>query len=549
MISQEEHFSKNALLGELFTLFYSLDSTKVLACFCKLNLGRHRTIAVSKPPGVQSFTESCEGADIVIRVSDARWDSKQVAMAPTAFRRRVALTARRTAATWYGILQAVTASVWLLGLAAAFTITIAGLTNVDDCMRHATPPPPSPPPRPPPPPPSPPPAKRLDCARLCHVQPRTPHCSCSASAGRMPTTLGDLLKGLGGGPVQRIGRRQLARARRRHSYDSYSYDSYDDDDDDDDADDATMPSPYDDYPAHAPPARAPPPDFLQSLTSQVITPLLAVVGTFGGIGAIASLLAGMLAIGGAASHGPLLLRAAAILSVVAALGGCLLAVGSGVIGGLLSSGGAFLHAVMAREFPHRAEACDQAIKQYAQYVGYAMLGLAASCALGSLSAIASCDASCKAAATLDHLDIDPSERQSLVVMRSGTASAAHGPSAAQRRQAVAQPHPSWGRRAAPTHGADSLRGAVDAGMAGGGDGGDGGGGGGISLAVLGTPPSLEGGQATEAPDPAFPPVNVTGTGSADGAAPPGRQPGDDGDGYGIGGAVVRGTLLQPPSAV
>lgn len=122
------------------------------------------------------------------------------------------------------------------------------------------------------------------------------------------------------------------------------------------------------------------------------------VGASGGLSALASLLSGLVSICGAAARSGALLRAAACLGAVGAVGGLLLCVGAAVFGGLLTAGNGAVDIVLAREFPQRAAQCAAEIDVYAEWVGRSLLALAACCALGAIGAVTSCDASCKAAA-------------------------------------------------------------------------------------------------------------------------------------------------------
>ena len=238
-----------------------------------------------------------------------------------------------------------------------------------------------------------------DCYGHPTASATTSHPSATTMSSRPPVitrpthapTLEDLL-GIRGRRLAGEGTRRHDEASRRlSSYDDASYDSYDDDS-------------YDSYDSYdeAPPPRMKPsqtprtaasrtghaadrvghapkrdddddeddgeydfdgewetdgerPSFFQRATDEVISPLLILVGTVGGLAALAALAAGLLGVCGAASSSIPLLRAAAVLSGLGALGGLVLAVGAAVMGGLLASGGDMLSNVIESEFPVRAQ--------------------------------------------------------------------------------------------------------------------------------------------------------------------------------------------------
>ena len=127
----------------------------------------------------------------------------------------------------------------------------------------------------------------------------------SSSIGQRPS-INDLFN---------IGRR-LAPAKRppadSYSYDSYSYEgSYDEDDGWEPPQRQRQPAREEESDSDEEEEDGPPPSFVQRATDQVIAPLLALIGTFGGIGALCSLCAGLLAVCGAASSSTTLLRASA----------------------------------------------------------------------------------------------------------------------------------------------------------------------------------------------------------------------------------------------
>jgi hypothetical protein len=357
--------------------------------------------------------------------------------------------AAKCKATCTGGISSLTATIWLAALTVAFTVTLGGLAGVEDCLKkEISPPPPHPPPPPPPPTPSPP---HLVCTNIlcrighadgrCQQMCNTAACGydggdcvkvASSSSGsyapgatgavrptmpstvsHRPTTLGDLLQSMGAHPAGRrslknvqVVRGKPQKSKRMDSY-SYSYDgddsydSYDSEDGDDDDDDDDHDDHDDDERGggdgrHG--GRDEPPDFLREASREVITPMLSLVGTFGFLGAVSSLVSGILSLCGAASSSTLILKGAAGCAGLAAVGGLLLTVGSGVVGGLLVSGGEMLHVVMEREFPVRAARCSAPISHYAFYVGSSLLSLAAACAVGACAAVANLDAACKLAA-------------------------------------------------------------------------------------------------------------------------------------------------------
>ena len=362
-------------------------------------------------------------------------------------------SAQSKASCW-GIVQTVSATLWLTALAVSFTVTLGGLAGVEECLRRETSPPP--PPRPPPPPSPHPPSHHAytysSCETYCRLfslndgrcNPRCNTRACNYDGGDChagstvsshtmpggsssssahgavtapathrvpPTTIqkqpqrtwADLVREAFERQRQRNSAAAAAAGRDRrqmptltlrdgrpvlvdddesYSYDSYSYDEDDDDDDDDDEDDE------DDDDDRM---------MVGHATDVVITPLLSLVGTFGGLGAIASLVAGLLAVCGAASSHTAVLRASACLSAVTSLGGLLLAVGAFVVGGMLVSGGELFGKIVHHEFPAQTERCILPIVHYAWYVGISLLALAATCTLAAIAAIVTLDAACKAA--------------------------------------------------------------------------------------------------------------------------------------------------------
>ena len=353
--------------------------------------------------------------------------------------------AAQSKASCAGGFQAITATLWLTALTVAFTTTLGGLAGVEECLKkEISPPPPRPPPPPPPPSPHPP-------AALCNIYCRISHgdgrcqpicntqacaydggdCKPHATTSSHPTTthtttLNDLLHNIAGprtagrraeaAAVQRPGRRlPIINQKRAESYSYDSYDSYDGGDSYDSYDDEEEEAEDDEEDEDKEDEREEP-DFLKRVTREVIGPMLTLVGIFGFLGALCSLTSGLFSLCGAASSSRCLLRSAAFLAGIAAIGGLLLTVGSGVAGGLLASGGEMMHVVLEREFPIRAARCHRPISHYALYVGSSLLGLAVTCALGACAAVANLDAACKLAAVcaVSGPSTDTSEQLSLV---------------------------------------------------------------------------------------------------------------------------------------
>ena len=338
----------------------------------------------------------------------------------------------RCRVTTLGAIQSALATVWTFFLTISFVAALGGLSGVESCMKRVTPPPPRPPPPPPPPPPSP-----TTCSLTCRRFYANRHCdqacnipACKYDGGdcspRAPVTqprtpitnLNDLFRNFGGPTMRTIGRRL-----RQDTYDSYSYDGDDDDDDysysyDDDDDDD---EPLADVTTYRTPKGKPPlhhssrdddddddddelewmenerPSFTRHVTAEVVTPMLGLVGSFGGLGALCALIAGLLAVCGAASSSATVLRASAVLSGIGALGGILLTVGSGVVGIMLTSGVGIFLDVLEREFENRAALCAGKIQHYAYYVGWSLIGLAFSAGIGAVSSLCGIDATCKLA--------------------------------------------------------------------------------------------------------------------------------------------------------
>ena len=263
--------------------------------------------------------------------------------------------------------------------------------------------------------------------------------------------------------LPRSGRHLKSHRVNAESY-SYSYDSYDDDDDDESYDYEEI---YQERKRNAirhglpvprrgegsastsrgqglppnPQPRVPTMQRVQDSMEEVISPLLGLTGAFGFLAAVCSLASGLLALCGAASSHTTLLRASAATAGVAALGGLALAVGSGVVGGLLVSGGELFYVVLQRAFPIRSKACEGHIFHYSSYVGYALLGLAANCAVGAAAAIATLHATCKLATVcaVSGPAADASEQLSLVAGSFGSASVCCGRGAAGRRTSRTTP--------------------------------------------------------------------------------------------------------------
>ena len=260
---------------------------------------------------------------------------------------------------------------------------------------------------------------------------------------------------------------------------------HDDDDDDDDGEGGVDPEG---------------PTFFQRAIDEVISPLLTAVGTVGGLGAFCALIAGLVALCGAASSSANLLRAAAVFSGLGALGGLVLAVGAGVMGGILASGGDIISSVIEnvcmhahpcptfshpcrmpllsqarlhrpppahpQEFPVRAELCDKKINHYAYVVGMSLVGLASTCFLGAVASIINVDATCKLANAVLSAADDPSEHLSLVALERIT----NGEGGPPSRRTHTTPSTHARRPLAPSIGSIGtggrpLRSAVDAGGA------------------------------------------------------------------------------------
>jgi len=363
-------------------------------------------------------------------------------------------------ATCCGAFEVATAVLWLSTLALAFATSVGGLSEVDMCLRLEAPPPshpplppPSPPKSPPPPPPSPrppPPPVGAGCHDKCLGGLSDGHCdrncntnACQNDGGDCPKqtvpSLFDLLNlnHVGGRALMSIGGYGKSMYDYSYSYEpSYSY-SYD-----------TPPLRSTHGQAHKPHRQHPSPgavthgltrnpleglpmaehpahlqneeiNYLEAVMSDVVIPMLASIGGCGFLSACSALISGLLAISGAASYGharahPLLLASAG-LAGIAALGGLLLAVGSAVVGGMLSSGGEMITRVLLRDYPRRASRCAEPITQYAMIVGHALLALAASCALSCAACIFGCEAACKASSASSNAtpSADPNERVSL----------------------------------------------------------------------------------------------------------------------------------------
>ncbi len=143
---------------------------------------------------------------------------------------------------------------------------------------------------------------------------------------------------------------------------------------------------------------------LSNVVSEVIAPLTVTVGTGGGLLSSVGLLSGLLAITGAATQGARTLSASALLSILCALCGLLMAVGSGIVGGLLLGGGRFIVDVTSREFPRRAASCVEEWMEYSHGFGWAFVAHSLAAACASFAAVANTRACCKGVACLRQLD-------------------------------------------------------------------------------------------------------------------------------------------------
>lgn len=136
--------------------------------------------------------------------------------------------------------QVVMATISLTVLGIAFSVTLGGMSGVEECFIRESRPPPHPPPRSPfpPPPPRPPPPTGV-CTLSCKLQNRDRHCNpqcnipaCNYDGGdcrhagsvvsRAPSTMsrGPTLNDI----FRSIGRRMLARSPLTYDDSSYSYD-------------------------------------------------------------------------------------------------------------------------------------------------------------------------------------------------------------------------------------------------------------------------------------------------------------------------------------
>jgi hypothetical protein len=315
-------------------------------------------------------------------------------------RSRLRSTSVQRRATYMGSLQVVTAVLWLISLTLAIAIAVGGLPRVNKCLAEMPPPPPPLPPPPPPP--------RRACAGYCkeavgdgYCDPQCDNRLCDYDGGDCgrgpmmfpePKSIFDLLGLVPQGrallaiphapsaPQQRLGAVEGS----------------------DPADDELR--------------------YIKTLTNRIITPLAIAVGALGGLVALASLLSGLFAIGGAASRGACLLNLSVALTMFAAVFGVLISVGAAVLGGLLTAGGKLVANVIAHEFPERAEHCLGPIGEYTYAVGCALLALAATGSLVSIAAVGNCDASCKA--TTAAADADQGEDESLMGRSSAAPSVA-----------------------------------------------------------------------------------------------------------------------------